>query len=48
LFLDVPAKGAKLDITVETRNRGHAWEILRALTADGYRPVRIETASAVE
>jgi threonine dehydratase len=48
LFLDVPAKGAKLDVTVETRNRAHAWEILRALTADGYRPVRIETASAVE
>src|SRR5205085_10013695 len=27
LFLDVPAKGAKLDVTVETRNRAHGEEI---------------------
>jgi hypothetical protein len=27
LFLDVPAKGAKLDVTVETRNAAHAEEI---------------------
>ena len=31
LFLDVPAKGAKLDVTVETRDRSHANDILRAL-----------------
>ncbi len=48
LFLDVPAKGAKLDVTVETRDRKHAEEILRALAADGYAPVRIETAAAME
>jgi len=42
LFLDVPAKGAKLDVTVETRDRAHAEEILAALTAEGYQPVRIE------
>ncbi len=48
LFLDVPAKGAKLDVTVETRDRAHAEEVLRALAADGYAPVRIETASAIE
>jgi threonine dehydratase len=48
LFLDVPAKGAKLDVTVETRDRRHAEEILRALDADGYAPVRIATASAIE
>jgi threonine dehydratase len=48
LFLDVPAKGAKLDITVETRDRAHAEEILRALDADGYAPVRIETKAAIE
>ena len=29
LFLDVPAKGAKLDVTVETRDRAHAEEIMR-------------------
>jgi threonine dehydratase len=46
-FLDVPAKGAKLDVTVETRGRGHADEIFAALQREGYAPVRIEAASAM-
>src|SRR5277367_4318116 len=41
LFLDVPAKGAKLDVTVETRDAAHAEEIFQALAAAGYRPVRV-------
>jgi len=48
LFLDVPAKGAKLDVTFETRDADHAAEILAALKADGYQPVRIETGAALE
>jgi threonine dehydratase len=48
LFLDVPAKGAKLDVTVETRDAAHAEEIMQALTADGYLPVRIEPGAAME
>lgn len=40
LLLDVPAKGAKLDVTVETRDTAHADAILRALEADGYQAVR--------
>jgi threonine dehydratase len=44
----VPAKGAKLDVTVETRGRVHAEEILRALDADGLEPVRIETAITMD
>jgi threonine dehydratase len=48
LFLDVPAKGAKLDVTVETRDGAHAEEILRALLADGYQPVRMEGGAALE
>ena len=48
LFLDVPAKGAKLDVTVETRGRAHAEDILRGLDADGFAPVRIETATTME
>ena len=48
LFLDVPAKGAKLDVTVETRDRAHGEEIFAALAAEGYQPVRIETAAAME
>jgi threonine dehydratase len=41
LFLDVPAKGAKLDVTIETRDAAHAEEIFQALAAAGYRPVRV-------
>jgi threonine dehydratase len=48
LFLDVPAKGAKLDITVETRDGAHAEEILRALTADNYQPVRTASRAALQ
>ena len=38
LFLDVPAKGAKLDVTVEARDRDHANDIMRALDGAGYQP----------
>jgi threonine dehydratase len=48
LFLDVPAKGAKLDVTVETRDAAHAEEIFAALTSDGYAPVRIDAGAAME
>ncbi len=48
LFLDVPAKGAKLDVTLETRDRRHAEDIRRALAAHGYDPIEIETAKAIE
>ncbi len=48
LFLDVPAKGAKLDVTIETRDAAHAEEILAALAADGYQPVRIVSGAALE
>jgi threonine dehydratase len=48
LFLDVPAKGAKLDVTIETRDSAHAAEIMNALAADGYLPVRIEAGAAIE
>jgi threonine dehydratase len=48
LFLDIPAKGAKLDVTMETRDSVHAEEIFRALKADGYQPVRIESGAALE
>jgi threonine dehydratase len=48
LFLDVPAKGAKLDVTVETRDSAHAQDILAALAKDGYQPALIETRAAIE
>ncbi len=48
LFLDVPAKGARLDVTVETRDRAHADDILAALEADGFQPLRIEAGDAMQ
>ena len=48
LFLDVPAKGARLDVTVETRDGEHADEIMQALAAEGYAPVRIDTGMAID
>jgi threonine dehydratase len=47
LFLDVPAKGAKLDITMETRDAAHAEEIFHAFAADGYQPVRMPAGTAL-
>jgi threonine dehydratase len=48
LFLDVPAKGAKLDVTVETRDRAHGERIFKVLTDDGFQPAWIDTATMME
>ena len=48
LFLDVPAKGAKLDVTIETRDAAHADEIFQAFAAAGYRPVRMPSGAAFD
>jgi threonine dehydratase len=46
LFLDVPAKGVTIDVTVETRDARHTAEVIEALAADGLAPQRI-TASGL-
>ena len=43
LYLDVPAKGVSIDITIETRDRKHTLEIFEALTAEGLSPRRIDS-----
>jgi threonine dehydratase len=48
LFLDVPAKGTRLDVTVETRDRAHADAIFAALAVDGYAPQRIDPGAAMD
>jgi threonine dehydratase len=48
LFLDVPAKGAKLDVTIETRDAAHAQAILQSLATDGYHVERIATGAVIE
>ncbi|QIB35893.1 threonine ammonia-lyase [Ancylobacter pratisalsi] len=45
-FLDVHAKGARLDVTVETRDRAHADEVQRVLLAEGMDVVRIDWRTA--
>jgi threonine dehydratase len=45
LFLDVPAKGVSIDITVETRDRQHTSEVFEALAAEGLAPQRIDSRS---
>jgi threonine dehydratase len=45
LFLDVPAKGVSIDITVETRDGQHTSEVFEALAAEGLAPQRIASRS---
>jgi threonine dehydratase len=45
LFLDMPARGARLDVIVETRDRAHAESIERALAEQGYTVQRIDTGA---
>jgi threonine dehydratase len=47
LYLDVPAKGARVDVTVETRDAAHANEIIAAFEAEGFSPLRIDTGDAM-
>jgi threonine dehydratase len=47
-ILDVPAKGAKLDVTIEARDRAHTSEIIRALASAGYKPVELPAGSAID
>jgi threonine dehydratase len=48
LFLDVPAKGAKLDVTIETRDEAHARTIMEALMADGLSVQRLSAGNAMK
>ena len=48
LFLDVPAKGARLHVTVETRDRAHADAILKAFEDLGYQPLRLPAGEAMD
>jgi len=48
LFLDVPAKGVSVDVTIETRNSEHTSNVLRTLTAEGLSPRRIGTSGLSE
>jgi threonine dehydratase len=48
LFLDVPAKGVSIDLTIETRDAEHSRLVLEALAADGLAPTRVDARSRAE
>lgn len=48
LYLDVPAKGVSIDITIETRDRMHTLEVFEALKAEGLSPQRIDSRGLSE
>lgn len=48
MFLDVPAKGARLDVTVETRDAAHADEIFAAFEAEEFLPLRVDPGNTME
>jgi threonine dehydratase len=48
LFLDVPAKGVTIDVTIETRDGRHTAEVFAALERDGLAPKRLDTRGLSE
>jgi threonine dehydratase len=48
LFLDVPAKGVTIDITIETRDGQHTAEVFEALKQDGLAPKRLDSRGLSE
>jgi threonine dehydratase len=46
LFLDVPAKAADLDFTIETRDAEHTAQVEAALVAAGLKPRRLSASGA--
>lgn len=48
LFLDVPAKGVTLDVTVETRDEQHTAAIEQSLKEEGFAPRRIHPRGLAE
>jgi threonine dehydratase len=47
LFHDIPVKQAEVDITLETRDRGHVAQLLASLTTGGF-PARLLSNTAVD
>jgi threonine dehydratase len=48
LYLDVPAKGVSIDVTIETRDGAHTSEVFEALAKDGLAPRRIDARGLSE
>jgi threonine dehydratase len=48
LFLDVPAKGVTIDVTIETRDARHTAEVFEALADEGMAPKRLDCGGLSE
>jgi threonine dehydratase len=48
LFLDVPAKGVTIDVTIETRDAAHTLEVFEALKREGLAPRRLNAGGLSE
>lgn len=48
MFLDVPAKGATLDLMVETKDRGHARQVMARLEHEGFHVRALESPGGRE
>ncbi len=48
MLLDVPAKGATLDVTIEVKDRAHARAVIRHLEAQGYPVTRLPSTGESE
>ena len=48
MFLDVPAKGATLDLMIETKDRAHARQVMARLADEGFPPRELESPGGRE
>ena len=48
MFLDVPAKGATLDLMIETKDRAHARQVMARLADEGLPPRELESPGGRE
>ncbi len=46
MFLDVPAKGTTLDVTIEVKDASHGMQVIRALEASGFSVIRLDRLAA--
>jgi threonine dehydratase len=47
MFLDVPAKGTTLDVTIEVKDAGHGMKVIAALQAVGHSVIRLDRLATI-
>jgi threonine dehydratase len=46
MFLDVPAKGTTLDVTIEVKDAAHGAKVIAGLEAAGHSVLRLDRLAA--